>query len=194
MDTLHVFSKEKKELTKLYIDIQDSTRNNIIPDTSCFISQYQNDNVLFISIMINGENGIYGQLTLFFGLFDINSNKWILKHKTIEDALEVKYRGSSSDLKYHLFEYGLSNDGGLFEIFDNHNNIIKKGQFNNTEDKNILKWQSQNKFYYYLKCNYDSLPNNLPSLDKPGQIYVQKLFWINGKDSITNDFLKSYEE
>jgi len=96
--------------------------------------------------------------------------------------------GNSSNGKYKAYEYGTSACGRGFQIYTTDNKLVKEsGYYSCVEDKNQLKWIG-NKIYYYIDCNKStSLPKDLPKL-KEQEIYVQKYYWTNGKDSIANEF------
>ena len=96
--------------------------------------------------------------------------------------------GNSSNGKYKAYEYGTSACGRGFQIYDSDNKVVKEsGYYSCVDDKNQLKWIG-NKMYYYNDCDPKySLPKNLPKL-KEQQQYVQKYYWTNGKDSLTNEF------
>jgi len=49
-----------------------------------------------------------------------------------------------------------------------------------------------NKFYYYHECIIDELKDkNIPKLKEGENTYIQKIYWINGKDSVTDEYIRT---
>jgi hypothetical protein len=159
-------------------------------DTVYDIFQYQIQNNLFVGLNYWGDIGCS-----FISVMDIKNNKWLVNHKLQSDEYSLSdYLGSSGDNKYHLFEGGSAASEREFEILDSNNKIMKSGGYYPGADKNELKWIKGNMIFYFYECAKNtSPPKNLPKLED-GFFYAQKHYWVNGKDSMSNEYKAVYVE
>jgi hypothetical protein len=186
-DTLHILTGEKNEIKTLYLDFNDP-----LTDTLLNVNQSQIDDKLFVSINYRIE-AAFG--CKFFGLIDLKNNNWIVKNRPDGDNPIDDYNGTSLDNKYHIFTCESPMGTGHFEVFDSQNNIVKKGTYYKTDDKGFLKWEIGDKFYYYTSCYTQNIrTNELPKLKENENTYTQKVYWINGRDSLTKEYKGVFEQ
>ena len=181
-DTLLIFDENNIEITRVKLPSYGSLKDFYLKlDTNYTIEQKKSDNRLLITIgMPRSESDPSN-----FVLVDLRTKKVILN---LTADFSDSYYGTSADGKYHIIESGTSACGRGFTIFDSNGNIVKNGGYYSCiNDNGQLTWLG-NKFYYYNDCDKSfSLPKDLPSL-KEQEVYVQKYYWSNGKDSIVNEF------
>ncbi len=182
-DTIVVVDRNGSELKRFKINLIDSLYR---------IVQSQNNKYLFIGLSSFGD-----AMFQFLGLLDIKSKEWIIYQKLNTNSDNWKncvlsnahYVGTSSDNKYHLFTGGT----GVvreFQIYSSKGHLIKNGRYVMGMVNNELVW-ADNSFFYFEKT--DSFPNYLQT-PKNNHGYVQKKFWIDGKDSITEEYEEIYIE
>ncbi len=177
LDTFFIIDKNNKLISKQYLPFKGL-------ETNYSVEQFQDHKYLFLVLRFNED-----VTSLRFYLIDLNNRKLIIN----QDRGCTGYVGSSEDNRYHAFEYG-SSCGREFLIFNSGNKFIKEGGYPGClNNKSGCGWIG-NKFYYFSDCEKGAiLPKNLPPL-KEQEIYMQKYFWTNGKDSATNEFIVNFVE
>lgn len=183
-DSLYIFDNNEQELKRIKIFAIDTLHR---------IVQSQNGNYLFIALASYGD-----AIFQFMGLIDLKTNKWIVYNKLDLKSDEwnncvlanPNYLGTTTDNKFHLFEGGT----GImreFQIYNSTGELIKKGSSIVNTKTAELKWDSNNKLYYYEKDEF--YPDSLKK-PKENYQYVRRKFWHNGKDYSTNYFKEIYIE
>lgn len=187
-DTLHIITNDKKEVQKFYIQFRDSTKNNLSIDTKYYVEQYQIKENLFIAVVVPTETI---QIVLFYGLINMKNNEWMVRQRLVDTLFNASYESSSYDNKYHLFLDHTGNDAVGIRIFNSNNKILKNAACyfpSNVRDNFVLKWQVGDKLYYYFLENEYLLPKNLPPLKGYSDKFARKYYWIDGIDSLTNEY------
>lgn len=183
-DTLHVFDKKNRKRTSIKL---------FEADTLYQIVQTENEKYLFVGLSAIGDCAYQ-----FIGLLDLQLNDWVvcerLDPKSKQWSLGIlsnpTFVGSTNENKYFLFEGGT---GVIreFHVYNLQGKLIKKSRYMSNSDKNELQWDKYNRFYYFDIAN--NRPTSLPK-PKVNNEYIQKIYWVDGKDSITNVFNEVYVE
>lgn len=184
-DTFYIYNDNGLLIAKRHFEssTNNPNLNNNIIERNYWIEQSKLDSNLYVSLYIGGATPFKSYL------IDLKTNQIIIENEDYQT-----YLGSSLNKNYHLFETGTGASLRSFAIFNSKNELLKKSSYyTGVSDTNQLKWKS-NKFYYYYDYKKGSvLPKDLPEL-KMQEIYVQKYYWTNNKDSITNDFSVAFVE
>lgn len=183
-DTFYIYADTELLIAKKYFkpSINNPDINKVI-ETMYWIEQDKIEGNEYISLYV-GDATPYKSY-----LIDLQTNRIIIENDNYQT-----YLGSSSNKNYHLFETGTAASVRSFAIFNADNELLKRGgYYTSLNDKNQLKW-IDNKVYYYDDYRQGTvLPNNLPKL-KVQEVYVQKYYWTNERDSITNEFFVAFME
>ena len=202
--TLHVFDSNNifvKNLklydtdtnTYFYRSGNNEIKDAVVWDTLCTVVQDQDSKYLFVYLCSMG----FGP-SQYASLLDLKSKKIIVDFKSVGfcDSIRnfinysipgnVGYIGSSKDDKYHMFVGGTSASYWGFYVYDNYNKVLKSGGY--FEIEGSLKWMKNNSFYYW-ELNQDTIVENMPKINvQNDEYYMQKKYWVNGKDSLTKEY------
>lgn len=183
-DTFYIYDENESLIAKRYFESSTNNPNiNNVIESMYWIEQSKIEGNLYISLYIGDATPLKSYL------INSQTNQIIVENDNYQT-----YLGSSSNEYYHLFETGTAASVRSFAIFNSENELLKSGgYYASVKDENQLKWIG-NKIYYYDDYRKGTvLPKNLPKL-KVQEVYVQKYYWTNEMDSITNEFFVAFME
>lgn len=189
VDTLFIYQDGEKELARFRLPKYGNIENFYLElDTSYSINQekIKNGILLIVRKLCDGEADPSN-----FVIYNTVRNKIVLN---IPACYVNHYWGCSENCNYFIIESGTSACSRGFTIYDTNSLEVKQSPYNScVNDSNQLKWNG-NKFYYYLNCTDKSnIPAKMRKL-KDNEVYAQKYYWVNGKDSLTNEFVIAGDE